>query len=118
MRKIMMVLASSALVLGVVLGVFAWQGQAGAQDASQPSCAQEPKPDRQNGSMQWIYGWLWLCPGLGQLLSSPLLRLRALLLGEPQRLKICPIYGPRKKEPVSCETGSRKGPVGSGMGGG
>jgi len=24
----------------------------------------------------------------------------------------------RKKEPVSCETGSSKGPVGSGMGGG
>jgi hypothetical protein len=32
MRRIVMVLASAALVLGVVLGVFAWQGQAGAQD--------------------------------------------------------------------------------------
>ena len=33
MRRIIMVLASSALVLGVVLGVLAWQaGQAGAQD--------------------------------------------------------------------------------------
>jgi len=59
-----------------------------------------------------------LCPGLDQLVPSPLLPLRALLLGELQRLKFCPIQCSRKKEPVSCETGSRKGPVGSGMGGG
>ena len=116
MRKIMMVLASSALVLGVVLGVLAWQGQAGRARRSQPSRAQESKPDRQAGSMQWIYRRLWLRAWLGQLLPSPLLPLRS-LLAELQRLKFCPTRCP-EKEPVSCETGSRKGPVGSGMGGG
>jgi len=43
---------------------------------------------------------------------EPLLR-RLLSRRDPQ-----PLAASTKKEPASCETGSRKGPVGSGMGGG
>ncbi len=44
------------------------------------SCAQERIPDRQRDVMSRIYWRLWLCPGLDQCVSRPLLPLRSLLI--------------------------------------
>ena len=80
MRKVMMVLASSALVLGVVFGVLAWQGQAGAQDAPSLHALKNQSPIVKLAACNGYTGGLWLRPWLDQLVSSPLLPLRALLL--------------------------------------
>ena len=51
-----------------------------AKRSCQYPCPQERKPNRQTGGMQRIYRCVWLCSGLGQCVSLPLLPVRSLLI--------------------------------------